>query len=124
MDVSKTNQQSTFATGCELAYLGSVMPSLSATFIYREILELERRGIRVSLYSIHKPDRQDLSEESLPLLDRTKYLLPLPIWFLICSHVYFATHRPLRYLLTLWRMLSPFYYSFKDRLRGLLHFGE
>lgn len=39
-----------------IAYILKMYPRFSETFIVNEILELERRGINVRIYSLHKPD--------------------------------------------------------------------
>ena len=108
----------------KLAYLGSGIPALSATFIYREIFELKRRGYEVHVYSIWKPDRASLSAEALPLCEGTHYLQPIRLSTLLRCHFYYVLCRPLRYLRTLWKMLSPFHHRAKDRIRSLMHFGE
>lgn len=108
----------------KLACLDSVMPALSATFIYREVFELERRGFKVHIYSLHRPDPAKLSAESLPLYTRAYYLLPITLPDLIDAHAHYAFLHPLRYIGTLWRMLIPSHHRFKDRIRTLFHFGE
>jgi glycosyltransferase involved in cell wall biosynthesis len=108
----------------KLAYLTSVIPALSATFIYREILELMRRGYTVHIYSIWKPDRGSLSAETLPMLDVTHYLQPVRLGELLRSHCHYILRQPACYLATLWQMLSPFHHRIKDRIRSLMHFGE
>lgn len=39
-----------------IAYVLKMYPRFSETFIVNEILELERRGVAVRIYSLHKPD--------------------------------------------------------------------
>jgi glycosyltransferase involved in cell wall biosynthesis len=46
-------------------YVGAVLPKRSETFVYREVLGLRARGIRVTAASVHAPQR-DLGD---PLLD-------------------------------------------------------
>lgn len=108
----------------KLAYLGSGIPALSATFIYREIFELDRRGYPVAIYSIHSPDRRTLSAEALPLCDRTHYLLPVRIPLLLSSHFTTAMEAPRRYFGALFKMLTPRHESMRHRFRSLMHFGE
>jgi glycosyltransferase involved in cell wall biosynthesis len=108
----------------KLAYLTSVIPALSATFIYREILELERRGYAVHIYSIWKPELASLSAEALPMFGVTHYLQPIGFGPLLRSHCYYVLRRPVHYLTTLCKMLSPFHHRCKDRMRSLMHFGE
>lgn len=107
-----------------LAYLTSIFPKLTATFIYREVIELQRRGKHIKIYSLHKPDHSELSEESIPLCEETYYLLPVKTSRLFKSHIKFLVRNPLKYGITLLRMMTGTYDKFQDRLRGLMHFGE
>ncbi len=107
-----------------VAYLGTVIPSLSATFIYREILEIERRGYSLHIYSLHRPDPKSLSAESLPLCARTYYLLPVRILRLLFAHFHYVSVHPIRYFRAIWKMLIPVHDRLKNRIRSLLHFGE
>ena len=107
-----------------LAYLGSSIPELSETFIYREVFELERRGYEVHLYSLRRTNRGSQSAEALPLCERTFYLLPVKCGALVRSHAWFCLHQPRRYALALWKMVVPFHYRLKDRIRSLMHWGE
>ncbi|MEI8139850.1 MAG: glycosyltransferase family 4 protein [bacterium] len=112
------------STATSLAFLTSVIPALSATFIYREVFELERCGYNLHIYSLRRPERGELSAESLPLCERTYYLLPAKLLDVLAAHAYFACLHPLRYARAAWKMLTPHHHRFKDRIRSLLHFGE
>jgi len=107
-----------------LAYLSSVIPALSATFIYREILELDRRGYSLQLYSLRREDLRTLSAESLPFCERTYYLLPVRLGDLLISHLRFFCLTPHRYFCTVWKMLTAPHYRISDWVRSLMHFGE
>ena len=108
----------------KVAYLSGVIPALSETFIYREIFEVERRGYILHLYALHRPNRGTLSADSLPLCDRTYYLLPAKVTDVLAAHAYYACRHLLRYFCTIWKMLSPFHHHFKDRIRTFFHCGE
>ena len=108
----------------KLAYLSSVIPKLSATFIYREILEMDRRGYGLVLYSLRPPEDEVLSSESLHLKDRTFYVLPMPLGRLIKAHAHYLRVAPSRYLSTLFKMIMPRHETGRQRYRSLLHFGE
>ena len=107
-----------------LAYLANYFPSLTETFIYREVLELKRRDIAVALYSLRKPGETEVSEEALKLREETSYLLPVPTGELLASHAWFFGRAPLAYLGTLFKMVTGTHNSFRDRVRSLTHFGE
>lgn len=55
-----------------VAYLGPELPALSATFIYEELNGLERRGIRVSPFSVTKATHAAIAQGEL--LKRTEVL--------------------------------------------------
>ena len=50
-----------------ILYIGAWLPSLSETFVYREIFALRDLGLNISVASVHKPSR-GLGEERLELL--------------------------------------------------------
>jgi colanic acid/amylovoran biosynthesis glycosyltransferase len=109
----------------KIAYLGAGFPSLSETFIYREVMELERRGYRLELYSIHHPDRDKFSKEAVPLGQRCYYLLPVAFTTVVLAHLYFLLSGPVRYVRTFLDMvLGASSGGLKQQFRTVLHFGE
>jgi glycosyltransferase involved in cell wall biosynthesis len=56
-----------------IAYVASQFPKLTETFILREVMEMERRGLVVSLYSVRPRPRGKLHAAALPYLERTHY---------------------------------------------------
>ena len=58
--------------GGRLVYVLGSFPSLSETFILREILELERRGLRISILSL-EPGEAVVHADALGLAERTVY---------------------------------------------------
>ncbi|MCD4811299.1 glycosyltransferase family 4 protein [bacterium] len=108
----------------KIAYLNSVFPKLTATFIYREVLELRRRNIRIKIYAIHPPNLKELSKEALSLCEGTFYLLPISYSTLLKCHSIFLIRSPLKYFYTLFKMLTGTFNRNRDRIRSLMHFGE
>ena len=51
-------------TALRVAYLAPEIPALSATFVYNEILELTKKGVKVKPFSVHRPSHI-ASESSL-----------------------------------------------------------
>jgi colanic acid/amylovoran biosynthesis glycosyltransferase len=51
--------------GLTVAYLSPDLPALSATFVYEEILAMERRGVRVVPFSVHKQHTPTVPEPEL-----------------------------------------------------------
>lgn len=107
-----------------LAYLANYFPSLTETFIYREVMELKRRDVAVALYSLRKPGDNEVSEEALKLRGETSYLLPVSTGELFACHAWFFGRSPLAYLGTLFKMVTGTHNSLRDRVRSLTHFGE
>ncbi len=54
-----------------VAYLASEIPSVSATFVYREILALRNEGVSVTPFSIHPVDPDDVSPDGRRFLAET-----------------------------------------------------
>ncbi len=81
-----------------VAYLVNHYPKVSHSFIRREILALERRGVRIERFSIRGAndtlvDTEDQSEQK-----KTRYVLAAGAWGLLVSVFFFALTRPLRFL--------------------------
>ena len=55
-----------------VAYLSPAMPALSETFVYEELLALERRGVRVVPFSVRKPAKPVPAQQALA--DRVQHL--------------------------------------------------
>ena len=65
--------QATEASSMRIAYLAPEMPALSATFVYEELLALERRGIQVVPFSVHRPVSPAPGQEALSSRVRILY---------------------------------------------------
>lgn len=64
----------------KIAYLAPEIPGLSATFVYEELLALERRGFSVLPLSVRRPaqpapGQENLAARTLIVYDRPKWLL-------------------------------------------------
>lgn len=110
--------------GKSIGYILQTYPGLTVTFIYREVLALQRCGFDISTFSIWQPDPGKLSPESRPLMDSTSYVFPISWPRFLLRHVYFLLTRPARYLGTAFFVLTRPGESWKNRLRSLFHFGE
>lgn len=108
----------------KIAYLTNYFPSLTETFIYREVKEVRRRGIDVATYSLRRPDPASISKESVPLFSTTSYLLPVGLPVLLKAHLALVLSHPCRYATTLIKMVSGSHGCARDRFRTLMHFGE
>lgn len=110
-----------------IAYLAPEIPALSATFVYEEILALERRGITIVPISVHRPaepatEQTDLSSRVCYLYQRSKVVLALNgLWrlpyqaciLLAVRHLFTDLHTcGLRYRFT-WKLLFQFLVAVK-----------
>lgn len=105
-----------------VAYITEVFPSLTQTFVYREVLALRERGVPIHTFSIWRPDLAALSAEAVPLRDGTFYIFPLSWFSFIQVHLGYLFSRPLRYLGTLAFMLTQPGEPMRNRWRSLRHF--
>jgi len=89
-----------------IAYLAPEIPALSATFVYNEILALEKRGFEVVPISVHVPKTRAQEDDVALLAKKTRYLYREPgLTFLSANLKTFFT-RPVRYLRTLLTVVS------------------
>lgn len=118
----------------DLAVLVSSFPSLSQTFILHELIDLERRGVRLHLFALRRSAQQHLPHTSLSRLRATpEYLLdPLfaPSWREVRkAHVSLLARDPARYARALRRIRSSPDYVFPQhdvtpRLARASHLGR
>ena len=87
----------------KIVYFLSSFPQLSETFILNEILEVQKNGIQVNIFSQKKPLESSLHKETIVLLNKKKifYLKNKSLKKQIFYHAYFLTLRPVNYLKTL-----------------------
>ncbi|MFH0945545.1 MAG: glycosyltransferase [Planctomycetota bacterium] len=105
-----------------IAYISQFYPHLTETFVYREVLALRRRGLKVLTFGTWSPDRTKLSAEALPLVDETVYVFPLVWRRYLGNHLCYLFRRPRRYLSTLCFVLTRRRQSWRNRGFSFLHF--
>lgn len=110
-------QKSSYA-GLRIAYLGPEIPALSATFIYREILALERHGVSVLSLSVHKPKHAATEAEAWELARRTVYLYAASISKLLLANLKSAFTNPAAYFSALSMALSDIRESGISRMQS------
>jgi glycosyltransferase involved in cell wall biosynthesis len=105
-----------------IAYLVEKFPSLTQTFVYREVTELREQGISPQVFSIWPSYPHDLSEEAIPLVKDTFYIFP-NTWlsFIQVNLRYFLT-RPFRYLMALFFVVFQPNEPMLNRWRSIRHF--
>lgn len=107
-----------------IAYISQTLPSLTTTFIYREIFALREHGCSVSTFAIWKPDMNKLSHESKSLVDTTSYVFPISWSKFLMAHLHFLLSRPVKYISTLLFVLTRKGESLDNRQRTFFHFFE
>jgi colanic acid/amylovoran biosynthesis glycosyltransferase len=107
-----------------IAYISQTLPSLTTTFIYREVLALREMGFSISTFAIWKPNPNQLSQESKSLVDTTFYVFPISWSKFFVAHLYFLLSRPIRYISTLVFVLTRKGESLSNRKRTFFHFFE
>jgi glycosyltransferase involved in cell wall biosynthesis len=117
------NQPMTRQTG-PIAYVLQSFPLLTETFVYREVLHLERRGIKVASFATWKPDEETLSEEAKHLLETTSYVFPISWTRFVRAHLSSFWRHPTRYIGTLIFVVTRRGESLKNRRRTVFHFCE
>ena len=108
-----------------VAYLTSVYPAISHTFIYREINELRKNGICVGTYSIRPCKKQDLvGEEILSEYEKTHVVLNNPLKVALGFLFSFCRHPPSFISLILLSQRFTLPLKFKQRLLNLAYLAE
>lgn len=116
----KTASQNRFPS---IAYLGRILPTLSETFVIREIAALVRLGAKVALFSLYPPESLAVHPETqnLPLKVTTIFSPRQPLFWL--AHIFFAVIHPRRYWSCLWRYVVKVKTTWRNRGRLILYFS-
>jgi len=107
-----------------IAYLSQIFPTLSMTFVYREVEGLRRRGVDVETFATWRPDIAKLSAEAKHLVDTTTYVYPVKPLAFLARHVRYAVTYARRYWGTLLYLLTRPGETLKNRVRTLVHFSQ
>lgn len=81
-----------------IAYISQAFPSLTTTFVYREIVGLQQQGVSVTPFSIWRVPSESVPPETREVAAETINLFPAPWSRVLGGHVYSAARHPLRYL--------------------------
>ena len=106
----------------KIAYLAPELPALSATFVYNEIIALEKLGTQVIPFSVHCPTGlfKDKTVNSLKQRVKTLYGCGLPR--IIGSHARLIRKVPKQYYCTLLQLLADMaQLGFKRNTAGLAY---
>lgn len=112
-------------TAKKIVYIIGRYPLLTTTFIDREIMKLKQWGVDLTIFSIRQPPEDTpLSSFQIELKQQVKYLLPVNLWQLIFSQIFFSVLHPRRFFGTLVYLLTREHPNFNAMLKTILHFGE
>jgi glycosyltransferase involved in cell wall biosynthesis len=112
------------SAGRRLAYVIGTFPSLTVTFIEREVLEAKQSGSDIVLLSIRHPKEFEMRPEIRELANETRYLLPASWFGVLWAHLFFALTRPWTLVSTAVYLLTRPHTGFLARLKTALHIGE
>jgi colanic acid/amylovoran biosynthesis glycosyltransferase len=111
--------------GSPIAYVVSRYPTVSHSFIRREVQTLRARGVNIHTFSVRRPsDAEVLSPADQAERDRTFALLPCPPRVLGRAHLGALARSPVAYLRTLALAMRHRVPGPRSALWGLFHFGE
>jgi colanic acid/amylovoran biosynthesis glycosyltransferase len=105
-----------------VAYVIGTYPSLTTTFIDREVRLLRSWGATVDIVSLRRPTAT-VSPEQTALAAATSYARPVSSSQLLRRHAHFIRRRPGAYVRTLLMLASSRGLTLRDRLRTIGHFG-
>jgi glycosyltransferase involved in cell wall biosynthesis len=110
------------ATRCpKVAYVLAEFPSMSETFILREMMALEQRGVQILPFALRRPVSNVTHPEAKPFLVRVHYRLSLTAWPSMTSVLYVLFKRPFRFLSLLGKALAKGDPDDGSRLRAVYH---
>lgn len=82
----------------KLAYLAPEIPALSATFVYNEILALNKLGYEIDAFSVHKPAMPATDKKLVNLGAQVTYLYATPKRYVLASHLRLLVNKPRHYM--------------------------
>lgn len=108
-----------------VAYVVHSYPSISHTFVLREVLGVRAAGGTVETFSIHRaPDDQLLSGADRSEAARTEAILPVSAWRLLTTHLAAALKWPRPYVSTVAYALSQSPPGARAKLWQVFYFAE
>ncbi|MCC5796241.1 MAG: glycosyltransferase family 4 protein [Methylophaga sp.] len=85
----------------KVAYLAPEIPALSATFVYNEILALQKSGVEVAAFSVHRPVSPATEVAITTLASSVKYIYPVPLLTALVANFKHLFSRPKNYFAAL-----------------------
>lgn len=90
----------------KIAYLAPEIPALSATFVYNEILELNKLGVEVKPFSVHRPGHLATEATLSALRNNVFHLYEAPKFQVLLDNLIMLVTRPSGYLQAVGRLIS------------------
>ncbi len=111
--------------GLRIAYLCSLYPAISHTFVLREVESLRARGAEIATFSIRRAGREHLlSEADRGAFESTYTILPARWATLLGAHVRAACKAPVAYMATLVRALRLATPGLRGHVWQIFYFAE
>jgi colanic acid/amylovoran biosynthesis glycosyltransferase len=108
-----------------VAYITTSYPSLSHTFILREVLALRQRGVEIHTISLRRTEGEHLLSAENRDASATTYAVRPPRWdHVVKSHLGALVRHPIAYLRTLREALGLAPAGWRGRLWQLFYFAE
>jgi colanic acid/amylovoran biosynthesis glycosyltransferase len=107
----------------KVAYLLHRFPDLTETFIMREMYWIREHDMELYIFSLLRPKREPLHEQTKELLPYTRYC-PFLSWAVIKAQMYFLWRSPKRYLRALAKTVWQTYREPGVLLRVLILFPK
>ncbi|OUD14697.1 colanic acid biosynthesis glycosyltransferase WcaL [Thioflexithrix psekupsensis] len=115
-----------FPSSVRLAYLVSRYPSISHTFILREVQFLRAQGFEIQVISVNAPDRSaaQLTADEQDEMAQTLYIKPAGLRGALAAHWHTLRTRPRHYFRGLWCGLRTGKTDLKRIAYGFFYFVE
>lgn len=101
-----------------MAYMTSRFPKLTETFVFYEILELERQGMRVEVFPLVRENEQVMHPDAQATVDRAHYSTVFSV-AVLAAQLYWLLRDPRAYLRAWWQALRGNLGSRKFFIRAL-----
>ena len=109
----------------KIAYLTSMYPNVSHTFILREILALRARGVEIVTFSVRRPTAQNiLGAEAAREAKATRWLVPPPARTFARALLWGLASRPLLSARTLVNAVTAPGIRLRQRIKWFYYFAE
>jgi colanic acid/amylovoran biosynthesis glycosyltransferase len=109
----------------KIAYLCSLFPAVSHTFVLREIDALRNLGVEIATFSIHRAGSDHLLAHADRVASESTYAILPPRWTaLFAAHLRLAASAPVAYVSTLALALRLAPAGLRGRLWQLFYFAE